>query len=114
MAVVVAAGGGALLLFPNALGVAALVLCMSAGPLAMVFMMRAMSKHGSSSSSEDGTGEVESQTMDELAALRAEAQHLRASEARSTRWRRTRATCSRAAWCIRRLHRRRHPLAPTL
>lgn len=82
MAVVAAVAGGALLLFPSALGVAALVLCMAACPLAMVFMMRMMSKQGSSSSSEDRAEQVESQTMDELAAFRAEAQHLRAAEAR--------------------------------
>ena len=81
-AVIVAVGGGALLLFPSALGVAALVLCMAACPLAMVLMMRGMSKENSASSSEDGTDQVESQTMDELAALRAEAQHLRADKAR--------------------------------
>ena len=82
MAVVAAVGGGALLLFPSALGVAALVLCMAACPLAMVFMMRAMSKPDGPPSTEDSTEQVQSQTMDELAALRAEAQHLRTQQAR--------------------------------
>lgn len=82
LAVVAAVAGGALLLFPSMLGVAALVLCMAACPLAMVFMMRAMSKQDGSSSPDGGTDQVEIETMDELAALRAEAQHLRAAEAR--------------------------------
>lgn len=85
MAVVAAAGAGVLLLFPSALSVVPLVLCMGACPLAMVLLMRAMPKGDGSPSTPSGDGQRQSEAMDELAALRAEAQHLRTRRARDHR-----------------------------
>lgn len=76
-------GVGVLLFAPNAIGAALPLLILAVCPLSMIFMMRAMSNGESSSS----TGEEhepqppQTATVDEVAALRAEVQHLRTQQA---------------------------------
>ena len=78
-------GVGVLLFVPNATGLLVLVVCMAACPLAMVVMMRMMSG-GSTSTTSDSSSmaddPLQTGAIDEIAALRAEAQHLRTDHAR--------------------------------
>lgn len=76
-----AVGVGVLLFAPNAIGAALPLLFLAACPLSMIFMMRAMS-NGNSSCSTGEEQQTETAAMDEVAALRAEVQHLRTAKAR--------------------------------
>ena len=78
-----AIGVGVLLFAPNAIGALLPLLILAVCPLSMLFMMRAMSNGESSCSTGDNQQPpAQTATMDELAALRAEVQHLRAEQAR--------------------------------
>lgn len=72
---------GVFLFAPSVFGAALPLLILAACPLSMVLMMRAMSGNGGGSGSKaDPDGQAD--TTDELAALRAEVQHLRTAQAR--------------------------------
>ena len=75
-------GVGVLLFAPNAIGAALPLLILAVCPLSMIFMMRAMPNAGRSSTSGDKQEPQPSKTttVDELAALRAEVEHLRVEQ----------------------------------
>lgn len=77
----VAAGVGVVLFAPSAIGAALPLLFLAVCPLSMIFMMRAMSSGGGSCSTGDKE-QPQAAAMDEVAALRAEVQHLRTERAR--------------------------------
>ncbi len=76
-----AVGVGVLLFAPNAIAAALPLLFLAVCPLSMILMMRAMS-NGDRSCSIGDKQHPQTATMDEVAALRAEVQHLRADRAR--------------------------------
>ena len=72
----VAVGVGVVLFAPSAIGAALPLLFLAVCPLSMIFMMRAM-PNGGGSGSMGGKQQPQTAAMDEVAALRAEVQHLR-------------------------------------
>ncbi len=81
IAALAAVGVGVLLLAPEAIGAALPLMLFAACPLSMMLMMRAMSGNRDDSCSTGGD-QSQTSTMDEVAALRAEVQHLRTAQAR--------------------------------
>lgn len=73
-------GAGVLLFAPKAIGAVLPLLFLAACPLSMIFMMRGMASGGSCSKGDKQ--QPQRATMDEIAALRAELQHLRTEQAR--------------------------------
>jgi hypothetical protein len=80
IAVLAAVGVGVVLFAPDVAAAALPLLILAACPLSMVFMMRAMSGKDGSSSTAEKQGQAS--TTDEIAALRAEVQHLRTEKVR--------------------------------
>ena len=74
-------GLGVLVLAPGTAGAALPLLLIAACPLSMIFMMRSMSAKDTTAGSTRGDTDPDSTTMDEVATLRAEVQHLRAEQA---------------------------------
>jgi hypothetical protein len=80
IAVLAAVGVGVVLFAPDVAAAALPLLILAACPLSMIFMMRAMSGKDGSSSTVEKQGQAS--TTEEIAALRAEVQHLRTERAR--------------------------------
>jgi hypothetical protein len=83
IAVLAAVGVGVVLFAPDVAAAALPLLIVAACPLSMIFMMRVMSGKDGSSSTVEKQGQVS--MTDEIAALRAEVQHLRTEKARRER-----------------------------